>query len=148
MKTANPYLNFPGNTEEAFAFYRSVFGGELIDLMRFRDFEGNPMGLPDHELDRIAHVALPLTAQTMLMATDVLESWDPVTPGNNFYITLETDTKDEAEKLFGSLSDGGRVLMPLQPTLWAEAYGTCVDPFGVQWMIMYSGNATMSAPEA
>lgn len=148
MKNASPYLNFPGNTEEAFHFYRSVFGGELVGLMRFRDFGDNPMGLPEHELDRIAHVALPLTPSVMLMGTDVLEGWEPVRPGNNFYVTLETDTRQEAEDLFTALSAGGNVTMPLQPTLWAEAYGTCVDRYGIQWMIMYSGDAPMSAPEA
>lgn len=148
MKNASPYLNFPGNTEEAFEFYRSVFGGDFVELMRFRDFDGNPMGLPEHELDRIAHIALPLEGKTLLMGTDVLDGWPPVTPGNNFYITLEADTKAEAEKLFGALSDGGQVTMPLQPTAWAEAYGTCTDRYAIQWMIMYTGNAPMSAPES
>jgi PhnB protein len=137
MFTANPYLNFAGNTEEAFTFYRSVFGGEFVDVLRFRDFGGNEMGVPEHELDRIAHIALPLGKDGLLMGTDTLE---PLTVGNNFYITLEADSAAEAERLFAALSAGGRVEMALQKTQWAELYGSCADRFGVQWMIMYTGN--------
>jgi PhnB protein len=147
MKRVNPYLNFPGNTEEAFNFYRSVFGGELA-ITRFRDLEGNPMAVPDHELDRIANVELQIGAGSALMGTDVLESWSPVTFGNNSFILLETDSRDEAERLFGSLSDGGKLDMELQPTPWAELYGIASDRFGVQWMVMYTGSVEMAATPA
>jgi PhnB protein len=148
MKSADPYLNFAGNTEEAFTFYRSVFGGEFVDLIRFGDFGNNEMGVPEHELDKIAHIALPLGGNRLLMATDTLQGWPPLQMGNNFYIALETDTADEADRLFGGLSQDGRTDMPLQPTSWAEKYGTCVDRFGVQWMVMYTGSASMAGVDA
>jgi PhnB protein len=148
MKTANPYLNFNGNTEEAFNFYRSVFGGELTDLLRYRDF-GDSMGATGDDLDRIAHVALPLGPDNILMGTDHLEGFgEPVSFGTNFHIALEADDGAEAERLFAALSEGGRVQMPLQPTEWAEKYGQCVDRYGVQWMVMHTGNVQFTAPPA
>ena len=148
MKTANPYLNFAGNTEEAFTFYRSVFGGEFLSVLRFRDFGDNPMGVPEHELDRIAHVALPLGEGNLLMGTDVLEGWPQLTVGNNLYVSLEAESGEEAERLFDGLSAGGRSEMPLQRTEWAEKYGTCTDRYGVQWMVMYTGSVQFPGDSA
>jgi PhnB protein len=148
MKAVSPYLNFKGNTEEAFNYYKSVFGGEFVGVTRFRDFGDNPMGIPDHELDKIANIALPLTNGTVLMATDVVDSMPfTLTIGNNFYITLEPDSEEEAEQLFNGLSAGGKVEMELQPTPWAEKYGTCADRFGVQWMVNYTGNVRFPGPQ-
>jgi PhnB protein len=148
MKAANPYLNFKGDTEEAFNFYKSVFGGEFQGVLRFRDM-GNPMGAPENELDKIAHIALPIGPNNILMGTDVLESWNkPFTVGNNFYITLEPETGEEAEKLFNALSAGGQVEMPLERTEWAEKYGACADKFGVQWMVNYTGAVQFSESAA
>jgi PhnB protein len=141
MKVANPYLNFPGNTEEAFNFYRSVFGGEFTNVTRFRDMGGNGMGIADAELDRIANIGLPIGNGNVLMATDTVEGFGrPLNAGNNFYIALETDTAEEAENVFGRLVDGGEVEMPLQEVEWAEKYGSLRDRFGVQWMVMYTGD--------
>lgn len=141
MKATNPYLNFDGNTEEAFTFYKSVFGGEFLALLRFRDFGANPMGIPENELDRIAHVALPVGKENVLMGTDVVSSQgQSLTVGNNFYILLETESEAEAERLFNAISSGGRVEMPLAKTEWAEKYGSCADRFGVQWMVNYTGS--------
>jgi PhnB protein len=141
MKAANPYLNFAGNTEEAFTFYRSVFGGEFAAVIRFRDFPDNSMGAPEADLDKIAHIALPLGPHNMLMATDALESFPGTfTPGNNFYITLEPESLEEAERLFEALSAEGRVEMPLQRTDWAESYGSFEDRFGTRWMVSYTGS--------
>jgi PhnB protein len=140
MKAVNPYLNFAGNTEEAFRFYHSVFGGEL-HIVRFRDFGGNAMGVPDKDLDKIAHIALPLLNGSMLMGTDTLESFgQKLTAGNNFSITLEGDSAEEAENLFNALAEGGNVGMALSKTEWAEKYGMCTDKFGVQWMVNYTGD--------
>jgi len=140
MKAANPYLNFPGNTEEAFNFYRSVFGGEFIAVLRFRDFGAEPMGIPEKDLDRIAHIALPLGPNNMLMGTDVVGDQPPVSFGNNSYIVLEADSAEEADRLFEGLSAGGTVAMPLQRTEWAEKYGICTDRYGVQWMVDFTGD--------
>ncbi len=140
MISANPYLNFKGNTEEAFRFYQQVFGGEFVSLIRFRDFPGNSMGVAEAELDKIAHVALPLGPHNILMATDVVASWGrPFTQGNHAYISLEVETPEEADRLFDGLSQGGAAEMPLQQTEWAELYGVCKDKFGVQWMVNYTG---------
>lgn len=141
MISANPYLNFQGNTEEAFNFYRKVFGGEFVSLIRFRDFPDNSMGVADNELDKIAHIALPLGPHNLLMATDAVTSWGrPFLRGNHSYINLEVESAEEAEQIFNSLEEGGSVEMPLQQTEWAERYGICVDKFGVQWMVNYTGS--------
>ncbi len=139
MKAVNPYLNFNGNTEEVFSFYQTVFGGEL-QIVRYKDL-GNNMGATGEDLNKIANIALPISGETMLMGTDTLESMGhTITAGNNFSITLETDTAEEAEELFNKLSDGGNVMMPLAETEWAEKYGMCTDKFGIQWMFNYTGN--------
>jgi len=142
IKAANPYLYFDGNTEQAFDFYRSVFGGDFIGVVRFRDFPDNPMGVPEDELDRIANIALPLGSSNVLMGTDIVSSM-PLTlnTGNNFDIALEAESAEAAERLYERLSEEGRVLLPLAPTEWAEKYGICADRFDVQWMLMYTGDA-------
>lgn len=139
MKFVSPYLNFAGNTEQAFEFYRSVFGGELR-IVRFRDFPGGAPDFSEAELDRVAHVSLPLVGDVSLMASDVVgPQAEAFTAGNNVYIYLETESAEEAERLFAGLSDGGTAEMPLQPTGWAEKYGSCIDRFGVQWMVSFTG---------
>jgi PhnB protein len=141
MKGANPYLNFKGNTEEAFNYYRSVFGGEFPMLVRFRDFPDNGMQVPEADLDKIAHIALPLGGENMLMGTDAVgEYGESLTFGTNFYITVSPESANEADTIFDGLSSGGQVQMPLQRTEWAEKYGSCVDRFGVQWMVSYEGS--------
>ena len=140
MKSVSPYLNFKGNTKEAFDFYKSVFGGEFQAVVRFRDFGDNGMGVAERDLDKIAHIALPL-GHSLLMGTDVVDTMPMTfTLGNNVYISLEPESAEEAERLFSALSVGGRSEMPLQATAWAEKYGSCVDRFGVQWMVSYAGN--------
>ena len=114
MKTAHPYLYFNGNTEEAFLFYQSVFDTKLIELLRFGDIEENPMNVSDSDRDKIAHIALPL-GNVILMGTVVIDSMDQsLTIGNNFYITLEPESAEEAEAVFHSLSEGGTVQIPLK----------------------------------
>lgn len=143
MKSANPYLNFKGNTEEAFEFYRSAFGVEFAVVMRFRDFEDGSRGLAEADLDKIAHIAMPL-GSSMLMGTDVLESQgQPLHTGNNFYIMLDPDTPEEADRIFNALAAGGKVEMPLQKTEWAEKYGALADRYGVQWMMSYIGDVKL-----
>jgi PhnB protein len=140
MRSVNPYLNFPGTTEEAFEFYRSVFGGEFSGLTRYRDFPDNGMGVPEPMLDKIANIALPLGAETVLMGTDVIEGQGPLVVGNNVYIHLEVDAAEEASRVFDRLSSGGTTFMPVQRTEWAEKYGICADRFSVLWMVMYTGD--------
>lgn len=138
MKDVNPYLNFPGTTEEAFHFYRSVFGGEFAALQRFRD---TPMAeeFPEGERDRIMHIALPLPDGTMLMATDTCASLGQrLQVGNNTSICLETDSEEEASTLFAKLSAGGKVEMAPQKMFWGAFFGSCADRFGIQWMVHYT----------
>ena len=137
MATINPYLNFLGNTEEAFNFYKSVFGGEFIMLQRFKDTpEAEMMSKEDGE--KIMHIALAIGNGTILMATDVLESFgQKLNFGNNIYISLTAESKAEADTLFKGLSAGGKIEMPLQDTFWGAYFGIWADKFGVQWMVNY-----------
>lgn len=137
MAVANVYLNFSGNTEEAFIFYKSVFGGEFLMLQRFGD---TPHGdqMSDSDKQKIMHVSLAIGAGTMIMATDALESMgQTLTIGNNYYICISPDSEEEAEKIFNGLSVGGKIEMELQKTFWGAYYGSFSDKFGVQWMVNY-----------
>lgn len=138
MSKVSTYLNFPRNTEEAFNFYKSVFGTDFVGgINRMGDVpaqEGQP---PMAEADKnlVMHIMLPILGGHMLMGTDAPESMGfKVNMGNNMYINLEPDTKEETEKLFAALSAGGQVGMPLQKMFWGAYYGSCTDKFGVQWM--------------
>ena len=137
MAVVNPYLNFNGTTEEAFNFYRSVFGGEFITLQRFKDTpEAENIRQPDR--DKIMHVALAIGNGTILMGTDALESMGhPLTVGNNFYMSISADNEEEAQKYFYALSVGGKVSLPLAKTFWGSYFGIFTDKFGIQWMINY-----------
>lgn len=141
MKFVSPYLNFNGNAEQAFDFYRSVFGGEFTGLVRFRDFPEGSMEISDDDLDKIAHISLPLAGDVSLMASDVFgPQAEAFRQGNSVYIYVEADSAEEADRFFSALSDDGQMEMPLQATSWAEKYGSCVDRFGVKWMISYTGD--------
>ena len=138
MKSINPYLNFPGNTEEAFNFYKKIFGGDFAgDINRFKDTpDASKLNKSDQE--KVMHIALPL-GNNLLMATDALPSMGfSVTFGNNFYLSIETESKDEADKLFHGLSDGGKDEMPMQDQFWGAYFGMLTDKFGVKWMINYT----------
>ncbi len=137
MAVINPYLNFAGNTEEAFNFYKSVFGGEFLTVQRFKDTP-EAGRVQAHEKDKIMHIALPIGKGNVLMATDALESMGhKLTVGNNFHITIQPESKVEAEKLFKGLSAGGKVMQPLQDTFWGAYFGMFTDKFGIHWMVNY-----------
>ena len=138
MATANPYLNFNGNTEEAFNFYKSVFGGEFAALQRFGDIPGDDSTPPENK-NMIMHVALPIGGGNMLMGTDAPDSMGfKLTFGNNYYICLSPDSEEEAHKLFDGLSVGGKIEMQLEKMFWGALYGSFADQYGVQWMINYT----------
>jgi PhnB protein len=140
MTRINPYLNFAGNTEEAFLFYKSVFGGEFLALQRFKDTPERDR-VPAAEQEKIMHVALPVGGN-ILMATDALESMGhKLTPGNNMAISVDAGSEAEAEKLFNALSAGGRVSVPLQKMFWGAHFGMLTDAFGIQWMVNYDAKA-------
>jgi PhnB protein len=139
MKSINPYLNFPGNTEEAFNFYKKVFGGEFLGGI-FR-FDGTPdsENLSATDKQKIMHIALQMGTNNMLMATDALESMGfKITFGNNIHLQIYTDSREEADKLFKDLSAGGKVEMPMADQFWGDYFGSLVDKFGIQWMIVYT----------
>ena len=139
MARTSTYLNFSRNTEEVFNFYKSIFGGEFSGngIARFGDFpppEGAPQ-LADEDKNLILHIELPILGGHVLMATDAPESMGfKITPGNNVYIMLEPDTKDETKRLFGALVSGGKVEQELQDMFWGAYYGSCTDKFGTHWM--------------
>ncbi len=138
MVKINPYLNFAGNTEDAFKFYRSVFGGEFAMLQRFKDTPEADR-VPKQEREKIMHVSLPVGDATTLMATDALESMGhKLTVGNNIQLAVEAGSKEEVDKLFKGLSAGGKVTMPLADTFWGSYFGMVTDKFGVQWMVGYT----------
>lgn len=139
MARVSTYLNFPRSTEEAFVFYRSVFGGEFNGpVHRFGEIPPAPGQPPMPEADRnlVMHVELPILGGHVLMGTDAPESMGfTVTPGNQVHINLEPDTRAEADRLFAGLSAGGKVGMPMQDMFWGAYFGSCTDRFGVQWMV-------------
>jgi PhnB protein len=142
MHQVNPYLNFRGETEEAFAFYHSVFGGEAPSFVRYRDMGMGADG--DDEGDLVAHVSLPIGAGTLLMASDMTGAHaEGLQVGNNVEIYLAVEDAAEAQRLFEALAAGGTVTMPLERTAWAERFGSCVDRYGVHWMVDYTGDVKL-----
>jgi PhnB protein len=129
------YLNFMGNAEEAFNHYKKAFQTEFSGpLMRFKDAPQSGAPLSANEENQVAHVALPLPGGVQLMATDMLESrGQKLVQGNNFTISLSPDTKEEADRLFNELSDGGADLIAPHDEFWGY-WGTCKDRFGISWM--------------
>jgi len=140
MTTVNAYLTFNGNCEEAFNFYKSIFGGEFPYMGRFKDMpaeEGKKMTGKDAE--RIMHVSLPISKETMLMGSDTGGEWaSNYSQGNNFSISINTDTKGEADRLFSGLSAGGTVTMPMNKTFWGDYFGMFTDKFGINWMVSFN----------
>lgn len=139
MSRVSTYLNFTRNTEEAFKFYQSVFGGEFTrgGIARFRDIppsdDAPPIGETDKDL--VMHIELPITGGHLLMGTDAPESMGfTVNKGNNVHINIEPDSRAETKKLFDALSAGGTVTMELQDMFWGAYFGSCTDKFGIQWM--------------
>jgi PhnB protein len=136
MATLNTYLNFNGNTEEAFNFYKSVFGGEFSALQRLKDTPDADK-IPASAREKIMHVALPIGGN-VLMGTDVTETMPQVTFGTNSSISIDAASEEEANKLFNGLSAGGKVEMPLAKMFWGAYFGMFTDKFGVQWMVNYN----------
>ena len=140
MPAINAYLNFPGNCEEAFNFYKSVFGGEFDYVGRYSDMppqEG--VTLADSEKNKIMHISLPIGKDTMLMGSDSGGDWAPeVIAGNNFSLSINADSKDQADKFFNQLSSGGKTTMPMQKTFWGDYFGMCTDKFGINWMMSFN----------
>lgn len=145
MTKVNVYLNFAVNCEEAFNFYKSVFGGEFLYLSRYKDMpakdDPNCKPMPEELGKKIMHVSLQISKETMIMGSDTGGEWAPrVQPGNNFAISISTDSKEEADRLFNGLSLGGQVTMPMDKTFWSDYFGMFADKFGVNWMVSFNEN--------
>ncbi|MDT7827598.1 VOC family protein [Pricia sp. S334] len=137
----HPYLNFDGQAEEAFEFYRFVFGREFLTLQRMADGPDNP-NLTSEDHDRIMYIALPIAENTVLMASDVLTSAaSSLDVGNNVHILLEPEKKAEADRLFQALSEGGEIELHLREQFWGDYFGSCTDKFGIKWMVSCSEEA-------
>ena len=137
MVTINPYLNFAGNTEEAFDFCRSIFGGNYATLQRFKDTP-QAGGIGPHDGEKIMHVSLPVGGKNTLMATDSLESMgQKLTVGNNISLLIEVGNKKAADVIFKGLSAGGKVSTPLADAFWGAYFGMVTDRFGIHWMVNY-----------
>jgi PhnB protein len=134
MAAINPYLNFGGTCEEAFTFYKSVFGGEFAMLTRLNETP-HAEHLSPEEGEKIMHVALPIGHGTTLMGSDRPAAMGPVTNGNNAHMSIQTDSEEEATRVFNGLAAGGQIVMPLQQTFWGATFGMLTDKFGVQWMV-------------
>lgn len=138
MIKINPYLNFAGNTEEAFNFYKFIFGGEFSSFFRFKDMPMEGASIPEEDQDKIMHIALPI-GDDVLMASDALKSIGlKVNFGNNSYVSIHPDSKQEADRLFNALSEDGVIEMQIADQPWGDYYGSFTDKFGVQWMVSYS----------
>jgi len=137
MAAVNPYLMFNGNCEEAFLFYKSVFGGEFPYIGRYKDAPAEESEkLSEEQQNRIMHVSLPI-GNTILMASDSHPRYGDVGFGDNFSISINAESTDEADRIFNGLSAGGKIEMPLNKTFWGAYFGMFKDKFGVNWMVNF-----------
>jgi PhnB protein len=144
MPTVSTYLNFDGNTEEAFNFYKIVFGTEFIgEIDRFgnapTNHEMDPNYLSESEKNLVMNVQLPIYGGHLLMGTDIIKSWgQKLNLGNNSYIALQTDTRSEADNFFAKLREGGEIESELKEEFWGDYFGSLTDKFGIRWMFICS----------
>ncbi len=135
MALINTHINFNGNAEEAFNFYKSVFGGEFALIIRFKDMSGPEFPIPEHEANKIMHIALPI-GHNVLMGNDVPESLGRVDENENrSKISVSAESREEADKLFSGLSAGGNIEMPIDDSPWGSYFGMFRDKFGIEWMV-------------
>jgi PhnB protein len=138
MTTINPYINFNGNAEEAFTFYKSVFGGEFTNVVRFKDLESAEFAVPENEADKLMRIVLPIGTST-LIANDVPTSMGRVNENENrSKIAVSAESKEEADRLFEGLSAGGTVEMPMSESPWGTYFAMFRDKYGIEWTIEYS----------
>ncbi len=138
MATVNTYLTFNGNCEEAFNFYKSVFGGDFAYIGRFGEMpEGDGYSVPEADKNKIMHVGLPI-GNTILMGSDTGGDWAAkLIEGNNFSVSVNTESKEEADRIFNGLAAEGQITMPMENTFWGAYFGMLTDKFGIQWMVNF-----------
>lgn len=139
MALIHPYIHFNGNAEEAFTFYKSVFGGEFTKISRYKDISSPKYPIAENDANRIMHIALPINKNNVLMASDVMAIMGQVSENDNRNtIFINADSKEEADKLFNKLSDAGKVEMPIAYSPLGNYFGMFADKFGVQWMVDFT----------
>ena len=137
MPTINPYINFNGNAEEAFTFYKSVFGGEFEKIIRFKDLSLPGFKVSEKDANKIMHISLPIGPNT-LIANDVPESMGPVSENENrSKISVSAGSKEEADKIFNGLSAGGTVEMPIDNSPWGTYFAMFRDKYGIEWTVEF-----------
>lgn len=137
MLQINPHINFNGNTEEAFIFYQSIFGGNFSKIIRFKDLASEEMPIPEHEAEKIMHISLPI-GNSVLMANDVPEFMGRTNENENrSKIVLNTVSKEEATVFFNGLSKDGQIEMPISESPWNTYFGMLRDKYGIEWMIEF-----------
>jgi PhnB protein len=140
MALINPYINFNGNAEEAFNFYKSIFGGEFAKVMRFKDLSNPEFPVAENEANKIMHIALPI-GKNVLMANDVPDSMGQVNENENrSKISISAESREEADKLFNGLSAGGTIEMPISDSPWGSYFGMFRDKYGIEWMVDFDVN--------
>ena len=140
MASINPHINFNGNAEEAFTFYKSVFGGEFAKIMRFKDLASAEFPVAENEANKIMHIALPI-GKSILMANDVPEILGRTNENENrSKIVISAESKEEADKLFNGLSAGGQIEMPIADSPWGSYFGMFRDKYGIEWMVDFDSN--------
>lgn len=137
MTTINPYLTFNGTCMEAFNFYKSVFGGEFPYVGKFKDMPENPeCKVSEADMENIMHISLPISKETVLMGSDSSDAFGQATiEGNNYTISINTDSVEEVTRIYNALSEGGIIKMPLNKTFWGAYFGMFTDKFGIHWMV-------------
>ena len=137
MTRLNPYLSFAGNAEKAFEFYSSVFGVEYDAVIRFKDMPMEGATIPKEDENKIMHISLPI-GDSFLMASDTLESLgQQLVQGNNHYVLVNPDSREEADRIFNGLSEEAEIEMPIADQVWGDYFGSLKDKFGVMWMVDY-----------
>ena len=137
MAQINPHINFNGNAEEAFTFYKSVFGGEFTKIVRFKDIASDEFPIPENEANKLMHIALPI-GQNFLYANDILEVMGRVNENENrSKISIVAESKEEAHKLFNGLSEGGQIEMPIDENPDGTYFSMFRDKFGIEWMVKF-----------
>ena len=137
MALINPHINFNGNAEDAFTFYKSVFGGEFAMVMRFKDMASPGFDIPENEANKIMHIALPI-GKNVLMGNDVPDVLGKVSESENrSKISVSAETKEEADNIFTNLSVGGTIEMPIANSPWGSYFGMFRDKYGIEWMVDY-----------
>ncbi|MCC7523423.1 MAG: VOC family protein [Chitinophagaceae bacterium] len=136
MAQINPYLHFNGNAEDAFNFYKSVFGGEFVMVVRFKDMQMAEQPISENEADKIMHISLPIGKHSVLMGSDTPEFMGRHNENENrSKISISAESKEEADRLFSGLSAGGKIEMPIADSPWGSYFGMFRDKFGFEWMV-------------